>query len=270
MITTMSSSDSYKRNAFPVPQPFHHFNLINLQEQSLAPHSHERYHVNLITKGALKVITKNQTLNVTEGSVYIMPPGVTHELLSDNGYCQIGMDLNDVQDKNGLVKHVKDICKGEAIKVKMGNVKLTEYITENNLLDSSPMSRLKYISLMTTLLLLIIEYSQKESDEENFRTLFIKAAEKYATKGVNLDELCKEFNFSKTHLERLSKKEFGCSAIKYIEHLRFLNICSLLTNTTKKLSSIAEECGFCDSSHLSVFFKKHSGKTPAKFRKDDI
>lgn len=152
----------------------------------------------------------------------------------------------------------------------MGKVKLTEYITEKNLLDPSPMSRLKCISLMTTLLLLIIENAQLESDEENFRTRFIDIAEKYAVKGINLDELCKEFNFSKTHLERLSKKEFGCSAIKYIEHLRFLNICSMLTNTNKMLSTIAEECGFCDSSHLSVFFKKHCGKTPAKFRKDDI
>ncbi len=270
MTVPITSTDTYKRNAFTLPQPFHHFNLINLQGQYLKSHSHDRFHLNLITKGSLKVITKDGTLTVTEGNAYIMPPGVKHELVSENGYSQIGMDLNDILDKNDIVQHVRDICKGKATKVKMGNVKLTEYISDKNLLDSSSMSKLKYISLMTTLLLLIIENAQKKDEDENFRTQFIEAAKKYAAKGVNLDELCKEFNFSKTHIERLSKKEFGCSAIKYIEHLRFLNICSLLTNTTKKLSEIAEECGFCDSSHLSVFFKKHCGKTPAKFRKDDI
>lgn len=270
MIIPAPVSDTYKRNAFAVPQPFHHFNLINLQSQNLASHSHDRFHVNLITSGTLKVITEDETLTLTEGNVYIMPPGVMHALVSENGYSQIGMDINDVHDKNGLVQHIKNVCNGKALKVKMGNVKLKEYISKNDFLDPSSLSRLKSISLMTTLLLLIIENAQKENDEENFRTRFIEIAEKYAAKGINLDELCKEFNFSKTHLERLSRKEFGCSAIKYIEHLRFLNICSLLTNTTKKLSVIAEECGFCDSSHLSVFFKKHSGKTPAQFRKNDI
>ena len=268
MNSHISCPDNYKRNVFDIPQPFEHFNLITLQKQNLAPHSHNKFHVNLIVKGSLDVITEKNSLKVTEGCAYIMPPGVTHELVSKTGYAQIGMDINDINDKNGLVQQVKEICKGQATKIKLGNVKLTEYITEKTFLDSSPMSRLKGISLMTTLLLLIIEKAQNETEEENFRSQFIEAAEKHAVKGIALDELCKEFNFSKTHIERLSKKEFGCSAIKYIEHLRFLNICSLLTNTSKKLSVIASECGFCDNSHLSVFFKKHCGKSPAQYRKD--
>ena len=67
-----------------------------------------------------------------------MPPGVVQELVSRNGYCQIGMDNTDIQDKNGLVQHVSKICNNHALKVKMGNVKLTEYITEKNLLAPSP------------------------------------------------------------------------------------------------------------------------------------
>ncbi len=264
------NGERYISNVFSLPQPFYHFNILAHTSQHLKPHSHNRYHVNLITSGSLKVITKDETLNLTEGNAYIMPPGVVHELISTTGYSQIGMDVNDVCDKNEIVCNLRDVSKGKAIKIKMGNVKLTEYITEKMMLDSSPASRLKTISLMTTLLLLIIEGSGNKNDEESFKAHFIEVAEKHAQKGTNLDELCGEFNFSKAHIERLTKKEFGCSAIKYIEHLRFLHICSLLTNTTKKLSTIATECGFCDSSHLSVFFKKHSGKTPAKFRKDDI
>lgn len=266
----MTSSETYKRNTFTVPQPFHHFNIIKFNNQHLASHCQDRYHVNLVTEGSLKVITKDNVFTVNKGCVYIMPPYVMHELISEDGYCQIGMDINNVHDKNGLVESLNSICNGKATKVKMNNLKITDYISETNLLDPSPTSRLKYISIMTTLLILIIENAQNNSGEATFKTRFIDIAEKYATKGVTLDELCKEFNFSKTHIERLAKKEFGCSAIKYIEHLRFLRICSLLTNTTKKLSSIAEECGFCDSSHLSVFFKKHCDKTPSKFRKDDV
>ena len=123
---------------------------------------------------------------------------------------------------------------------------------------------------MTTHLIHIIESSRSNSAPESFKKRFIDAAEQCVINGTNLDELCKTLSFSKTHLERLVKREFGCSAMKYIEHLRFLNICSQLTNTDKKLSVIAKECGFCDSSHLSVFFKKHSGKTPTKYRNENM
>ena len=257
-------------NAFPLPSPFCHFNIIKLKSQRLASHSHDdRYHVNLITSGSIKVKLTDDEFIVTEGQAFIMPPGVIHELISETGYTQIGMDINDVDDNDCLAEELKNICNGRAVRIRLKNPKISEYITENSLLDISGISRLKCISAMTTLLISIIESSKRDLTYESFKNKFIDAAEQCAKKGTSLEDLCKKLNFSKTHLERLTKQEFGCSAMKYIEHLRFLNICSLLTNTDKKLSAIAKECGFCDSSHLSVFFKKHCGKTPTKYRNED-
>ena len=126
-------------------------------------------------------------------------------------------------------------------------------MTDKTLADMSPLSRLRCINRMSELLVDIIESACKEPAQRNFRAQFIQAATHCAQHGASLDELCGMMNFSKTHLERLTKKEFGCSAIEYTDKLRFLKICSLLTTTDKTLAAIAEECGFFDSSHLCVF-----------------
>ena len=191
-----------------------------------------------------------------------------HELWSQRGYSQIGMDVNDGSDEYGLAERLHAVCMGNAIKVKVVNPTVAEYITEKSLADMSPLSRLRCINKMSELLLDIIEIASEEFGQKNFRAQFIQAATQCAQRGANLDELCSMMNFSKTHLERLTKREFGCSAIEYTDKLRFLKICSLLTTTDKTLAAIAEECGFFDSSHLCVFFKKHSGKSPAKYRRE--
>ncbi|MEE1043085.1 MAG: AraC family transcriptional regulator [Clostridia bacterium] len=267
----MENSYIHLLNAFPLPAPFLHFNIIKMENQNLAFHSHEnRYHINLITKGSIKVRLKDSEFNVTEGQVFIIPPDIMHQLISDTGYNQIGMDISNIDDENGLVEEIRNICGGKATRVHLETTKISEYITESTLLDISKISSLKCISAMTTLLISIIECTKNNTDSKSFKNKFIAAAEQCAQKGSNLNELCKTLNFSKTHLERLAKQEFGCSAMKYIEHLRYLNICSLLTNTDKKLDVIAKECGFCNSSHLSVFFKKHSGISPVKYRNNQI
>ncbi len=234
----------------------------------LSKHSHNKFHVNLVIAGCVNVETKKGIMTVRTGDAFIITPQTDHELWSAEGYSQIGMDVNDVVDEYGLAEKLHDLCGGQAIKVTVQNREIVEYMTEKVLTDLSPFSRLRCINRMSELLVTIIEHVNQAPEQSHFRTRFIKAAGQCAEQGASLDELCSIMNFSKTHLERLTKKEFGCSVIEYTNKLRFLKICSLLTTTDKTLATIAEECGFFDSSHLCVFFKKHSGKTPARYRNE--
>lgn len=265
----MNAKEQYIRNIFQLPEPYSLFNILTRDANyHLSKHSHNIFHVNLITAGCVNIETKKGIMTARTGDAFIIPPQADHELWSAAGYSQIGMDVKDVADEYGLAEKLHGLCQGQAMKVTVQSREIVEYMTEKVLTDLSPFSRLRCINRMSELLAAIIENADQPPEQSHFRTRFIKAASQCAQQGASLDELCSIMNFSKTHLERLTKKEFGCSVIEYTNKLRFLKICSLLTTTDKTLSAIAEECGFFDSSHLCVFFKKYSGKTPSSYRKE--
>lgn len=265
----MLRNDQYVVNIFDLPDPFYIFNVfVRGKDFYMSGHSHNRFHVNTIVEGSVDVLTADGTLTVRAGEAFVMPPGVVHELHSKEGYYQIGMDVMEVSDAYGLAERLHTICGEKAIKVTVHHQGAVDYVTEKTLTDMSPLSRLRCINRMSELLVDIIESANEEQGKKNFRARFIDEAAKCAEARTSLEELCRRMNFSKTHLERLVKQEFGCSVIAYTDKLRYLKVCTLLTTTDQTLAEIAENCGFYDSAHLCVFFKKHCGKTPAAYRKE--
>ncbi len=81
-------------------------------------------------------------------------------------------------------------------------------------------------------------------------------------------KLQKELFISKTHLERLMHREFGMSALAFLNARRVADISAALVAENTPISVLAQRFGFCDAAHFTTFFKKHTGKTPTEFRKN--
>jgi len=86
---------------------------------------------------------------------------------------------------------------------------------------------------------------------------------------MNMDRVCEEFYISVSYLSALFKKETETTFSRYlvakrIEHAKFL-----LKNTGDKMVTIAEKCGYKDVYYFSHSFKKVTGQTPKRFRKDE-
>ena len=81
-----------------------------------------------------------------------------------------------------------------------------------------------------------------------------------------LDELEKEFFFSKSYINRIFKESTGSSVWDYIVLKRLLLSRSLLQNG-KQASIVASECGFCDYSSFYRQFKQRFGISPLSARK---
>ncbi len=72
-----------------------------------------------------------------------------------------------------------------------------------------------------------------------------------------LDELSKTLNYSKNHIIRMVKKEYGCTPYSYLIDYRLNYSLKLLESTSLSISEISEKCGF---SHYSAFFKYFKNK----------
>lgn len=81
-------------------------------------------------------------------------------------------------------------------------------------------------------------------------------------------ELCKRLDVNKKTLERRFTGSLGVSPQNAYLDIRLDHAIYLLKGTQRSVASIAAECGFCDSSHLSRLLRRKTGKTPVALRDD--
>ncbi len=82
-----------------------------------------------------------------------------------------------------------------------------------------------------------------------------------------IDEICKEFDISRTKLYEAFKNETSLGVSEYIRQVRLKKARELLKTTDLSVSRIAEDVGFFDYNYFSRVYKKHYGKSPKSYRK---
>lgn len=81
-----------------------------------------------------------------------------------------------------------------------------------------------------------------------------------------LKSISKEVNFSISYLSRKFKENMGISFTEYVQKLRIDQSMCLLGNTDKRITEVAELCGYSDMKFFNSIFKKNVGMTPRAFR----
>lgn len=87
--------------------------------------------------------------------------------------------------------------------------------------------------------------------------------------GMNVDDLCRKLNASRTTLDRRMKAALKRSPKEEIARVRFREVERLLRETNLPIATIAEQTGFTYSHYLQAAFKQAYGKTPGAFRRGE-
>lgn len=82
--------------------------------------------------------------------------------------------------------------------------------------------------------------------------------------------LAEEFGFSQEHFSRMIKKEFGQSFVALMTSLRLEHAKKLLLDESLSLEDISQRCGYQNRKYFFRVFKKHTGRTPAEYRKQRV
>jgi AraC family transcriptional regulator len=83
---------------------------------------------------------------------------------------------------------------------------------------------------------------------------------------VPLAEVARSAGVHPAHLARMFRSYLHCSVGEYVRRLRVEHACGALLRSSLPLVEIALEAGFCDHSHFSTVFKRHTGVTPTEYR----
>jgi transcriptional regulator GlxA family with amidase domain len=83
---------------------------------------------------------------------------------------------------------------------------------------------------------------------------------------IPIGRIARLVGLGKRRIERRFRTVFGRSPLEVYTEMRLGQARYLIEHTQRSITTIAAECGFCDSSHLSRSFRQKYGVTPARHR----
>jgi AraC-like DNA-binding protein len=85
-------------------------------------------------------------------------------------------------------------------------------------------------------------------------------------KQISSDDICKQFNCSRTALYNISMQSFGKGIMQYINYCRIEKAKALLAEG-KSITETSEECGFSEYNYFCKVFRKYVGLSPRTYVK---
>ena len=242
------------------------------------------YEIDFYLGGTRTLVVDEKTFNITEGSMVFRKPG---QLTFGSGdYDMYALTLNFDADVNikseGYVRLGNKTIQKEFQHPLIENIPphfhpkhFSDYIRiyKNLILNSYPLkeNRKQQITLINELFFLInADICLKATQKEDQISLVIREACQYISsnfeKNISLTDLARTAHLSPNYFLKLFKNQTGLTPKEYILQVRLNNARFLLSDTNIKISAIASDCGFNDTSYFSMFFKKRFGLTPAEYR----
>ena len=91
--------------------------------------------------------------------------------------------------------------------------------------------------------------------------------ERNIAQGIRVSDLSALVFRTAAHFSRAFKRSFGLTPHAYVVRRRIELASQLMIESRTPLSQIALKCGFNDQAHLCKRFRKHTGATPAAWRR---
>ena len=143
-----------------------------------------------------------------------------------------------------------------------------------DLLNSYLMKMPGYMNICNGILMQIIgllynEYTTDISRLRKIRRLepaISYLSDNYASPFTKISELAQTVNMSEKNFRRVFFDAYGKAPYAFMQEFRINKAEVLLLNTTKTITDIALQCGFCDIYSFSHCFKKHKGVSPVRYR----
>lgn len=224
--------------------------------------------IEYIISGTGTVHSGDDVFNPCKGDVYLLRRGERHLYYSDkdNPWTKVWMNFNgDLADRiiesygltGAICLHIPQLKERFLDMYKTA----TSTIGTNAICDKAAVFFLKTAQNLAKSI-------RKEAPDNVGAASEIKAfIDDDAAFSLTLGEIADKMSYSKNHVIRVFKNEYGITPYEYMLDRRFEVAESLLKNTAYSVAQISEKLGFCDPKYFSGCFSKRYGFSPLAFRK---
>lgn len=253
---------------------------------------HNFWELHYVDKGSVYSVSDDTTVKLKQGEIIFHKPMSKHQILIDKtnvpNVCVISFSCNSLamkffESKTFLLNPEQRFILKSFLNEAYTTFHLPQMLPTLNKLakkNNPPFACLQMLKIKLETLLIDI-YRNKNADIKS--TPFLTFNEEYddeltnqivtylannLSEDISLDDLCKRFNYSKTHLCNHFKKITGKSLFNYLAELK-INVAKYMIRKSNSnygfYANIADQLGFHSSSHFFHQFKKITGMTPTQY-----
>ena len=236
-------------------------------------HQHDFYEINFILSGNVKALIKNKSKEGKSPKIVLTKPGDAHfvSCLPDTLYSRIYLVFTREFIENGSTDWIELLAvfgtSGAIITLDDESCAVVKEIMDQISRESAPLCK------KTLIYYLLSRLAELKTDTENFSNstpayIFeaLSYLENHSEEKIVASELAARLHIGRTALLTSFKKHIGLTLGEYLDDLRIRRATKLISRG-EKLDSVAEACGFSDTSGLIRCFKRHYSLTPLQYVK---
>jgi xylan 1,4-beta-xylosidase len=245
-------------------------------------HMHHDAEILYAIKGSGKVIVRNTSYAIQEGSCLLINAYDSHEIVSDavpltaviiqfsphflQDYCDlrtVRFGLIDLQSVFAAEEYAQ--LKKEILQISCAYLEAADSFA---LYVISRLSDILYRFMMSGHAERVseAEYTRRHRDEKRMKRIsdYIEA---HFQDAIRLADLAEREDITVTHLSHLIKDLFGVSFQEYLRNKRLEHALRLI-HSGRPLSEISAEAGFSELKYMTAAFKETFHMTPAQYRRN--
>ena len=246
--------------------------LVDAKELSFPMHWHERLEIIVVNEGRLCLDNGKDIVVLQADEMAVIAPRCPHKGYTEEKDTKYEVLMFDVRSfYNGT-----DICKEYLALILDGGVRFKRCIREKkvmecfkNIVINSEEKSMWIIAEIYRLIYLLLEHGTEELNVQNIRDKateeMIKYIEEHFKEEMAIEDLAKQFGYSKEHFCRKFKEATGLAPMKYLGIYRMEIAEKMLKYSKYSVSEVAEQCGFYDANYFTRRFKAHFGIVPTKY-----
>ena len=269
-------ADYHKSGVKPLPSPLvvsnifsaHHYNW--KEKFNFSGESHKYHEAVFVYEGEVTVSEDDRIYHLSERSLILHAPYEFHRIATDTG---AKVMLFSFETEELFPEAVYDGFFVLSIEEAESYRRLFDKIYEFYHLEQSPPDptlALEIASLLPSFFLSLSKahsthHSAVQSRSEAEYKKIVEVMRESVSKNLSLEDVAKEVHMSVSYLKHLFHKYAGVGAKHYYATLRLNEVIKLL-ECDLSIAEIAARLNFSSPEYLSLFFKKHTGLPPGKFK----
>ena len=233
---------------------------------ALGRHCHDHCYLALVLSGSYSERLSRGEFQWGEGSLHLLPAGERHENRFDSARLLL-VKIEPAAVKGWGPEHARFLAEPREISGPMSawlaNRMVREFMSQD---EVAPLA-------IEGVLLEVLAESARSLEDKQVSTApawlrrVRELLEDSYLEAPGLSHLAKVAGVHPVHLSREFHRHFDMTVGEFVRKRRIEHASELLSKSDLSLAEIASACGFSDQSHFCALFKKHSGLTPANFRK---
>lgn len=112
----------------------------------------------------------------------------------------------------------------------------------------------------------LVSFPKKGSQEDPLVEAIKQYLSQHITDTVRIENICDEFDYSRSYLNKRFRAEAGSSLAAYIASAKIEEAKRLIRESDLNFAQISEYLSFDNPQYFSRVFRKHTGMTPTEFK----